>query len=53
MSNRSDGNVHALEHREAKPSQGDPARPVSELFRLDNRTVISENLITFVAVFSR
>ncbi|KAJ5218501.1 short-chain dehydrogenase [Penicillium cinerascens] len=40
MSNRSDGNVHALEHREAKPSQGDPARPVSELFRLDNRTVI-------------
>lgn len=41
MANRSDGNVHALEHREAKPSQGDPARPVSDLFRLDNRTILS------------
>lgn len=43
MSNISEGNVHSLEHREAKPSQGDPSRPVSELFRLDNRTVISES----------
>ncbi|RAK95507.1 short-chain dehydrogenase [Aspergillus ibericus CBS 121593] len=40
MSMRSDCNVHGLEFREAKPSQGDPSRPVSELFRLDNRTII-------------
>ncbi|KAJ5105341.1 short-chain dehydrogenase [Penicillium alfredii] len=39
---RSDGNVHGLDVREAKPSQGDRPRPVSELFRLDNRTIISE-----------
>lgn len=41
MANKSDGNVHALEYRETKPSQGDPARPVSDLFRLDNRTILS------------
>ncbi|GAD98577.1 short-chain dehydrogenase [Paecilomyces variotii No. 5] len=35
-------NVHAVEFREAKPSQGDPSRPTAELFRLDNRTVISK-----------
>ncbi|CAI7573362.1 unnamed protein product [Penicillium pancosmium] len=40
MPQTSEGNVHALHYREAKPSQGDPSRPVSELFRLDNRTVI-------------
>ncbi|KAJ5152023.1 oxidoreductase [Penicillium capsulatum] len=40
MSSISDGNVHAVEHREKKPSQGDPSRPVSELFRLDNRTIL-------------
>ncbi|KAJ6120095.1 short-chain dehydrogenase [Penicillium sp. IBT 18751x] len=40
MTNYSDVNVHALEHREAKPSQGDPSQPVSELFRLDKRTII-------------
>ncbi|KAL2818720.1 hypothetical protein BDW59DRAFT_151908 [Aspergillus cavernicola] len=40
MSSKSDCNVHALEFREAKPSQGDASRPVSELFRLNNRTVI-------------
>ncbi|OOF90225.1 hypothetical protein ASPCADRAFT_511004 [Aspergillus carbonarius ITEM 5010] len=40
MSVRSDCNVHGLEFREAKPPQGDPSRPVSELFRLDNRTII-------------
>lgn len=42
MSSKSDCNVHALEFREAKPSQGDASRPVSDLFRLDNRTVISK-----------
>lgn len=41
MATRSDCNVHGLEFREAKPSQGDPARPVADLFRLDNRTIIS------------
>ncbi|GCB23719.1 D-arabinitol 2-dehydrogenase [Aspergillus awamori] len=41
MATRSDCNVHGLEFREAKPSQGDPARPVAGLFRLDNRTIIS------------
>ncbi|KAI3062386.1 hypothetical protein CBS147343_8738 [Aspergillus niger] len=40
MATRSDCNVHGLEFREAKPSQGDPARPVADLFRLDNRTII-------------
>ncbi|KAJ6014592.1 short-chain dehydrogenase [Penicillium herquei] len=40
MNQRSDGNVHALECRETKPSQGDPARPVADLFRLDNRSII-------------
>lgn len=40
MANRSDGNVHAIEFREAKPSQGDETRPVSELFSLKKRTVI-------------
>ncbi|PYI06057.1 short-chain dehydrogenase, partial [Aspergillus sclerotiicarbonarius CBS 121057] len=40
MSNRSDGNVHAVEFREAKPSQGDALRPVADLFRLDNRSII-------------
>lgn len=45
MPQTSEGNVHALQYREAKPSQGDPTRPVSELFRLDNRTIISETLI--------
>ncbi|KAJ5151420.1 short-chain dehydrogenase [Penicillium canariense] len=40
MANRSDGNVHALEFREAKPSQGDASRPISDLFRLDKRTII-------------
>lgn len=39
-------NVHALRYREAKPSQGDPSRPVSQLFRLDDRTVISKSLPT-------
>lgn len=43
MSNRSDGNVHALEFREAKPSQGNPSRPVADLFRIDDQTVISES----------
>lgn len=42
MGSITDGNVHALEHREAKTSQGDPSRPVSELFRLDNRTILSK-----------
>lgn len=46
MNNRSDCNVHGLEFREAKPSQGDPSRPVSELFRLDKRSVISKNTIS-------
>lgn len=41
MTMRSDCNVHGLEFREAKPSQGDPARPVADLFRLDDRTIIS------------
>ncbi|EYE90302.1 short-chain dehydrogenase [Aspergillus ruber CBS 135680] len=41
MSNTSDCNVHGPEFREAKPSQGHPARPASKLFRLDNRTTIS------------
>ncbi|GAT25827.1 short-chain dehydrogenase [Aspergillus luchuensis] len=40
MTMRSDCNVHGLEFREAKPSQGDPARPVADLFRLDDRTII-------------
>ncbi|PYH36231.1 oxidoreductase [Aspergillus neoniger CBS 115656] len=40
MATRSDCNVHSPEFREAKPSQGDPARPVADLFRLDNRTII-------------
>ncbi|KAJ5640571.1 short-chain dehydrogenase [Penicillium herquei] len=40
MNQRSDGNVHALECRETKPSQGDPAKPVADLFRLDNRSII-------------
>lgn len=40
MSKESDCNVHGPEFREAKPSQGHPSRPVSELFRLDNRTII-------------
>ncbi|OQE31989.1 hypothetical protein PENSTE_c001G08661 [Penicillium steckii] len=40
MPQTSEGNVHAAEYREAKPSQGDPTRPVSTLFRLDNRTII-------------
>lgn len=42
MGSISDGNVHAIEHREAKPSQGGPSRPVSELFRLDDRTILSQ-----------
>lgn len=42
MANRADGNVHTIEFREAKPSQGDAARPVSELFSLEERTVIGE-----------
>ncbi|PYI03704.1 oxidoreductase [Aspergillus sclerotiicarbonarius CBS 121057] len=40
MSMLSDCNVHGLEFREAKPPQGDHSRPVSGLFRLDNRSVI-------------
>ncbi|KAJ5729956.1 uncharacterized protein N7483_004464 [Penicillium malachiteum] len=40
MNQRSDGNVHALECRETKSSQGDPAKPVADLFRLDNRSII-------------
>lgn len=43
MPQTSDGNVHAPQYREAKPSQGDPSLPVSQLFRLDNRTIISES----------
>ena len=42
MANRADGNVHAIEFREAKASQGDAARQVSELFSLKERTTISE-----------
>lgn len=42
MANRADGNVHAIEFREAKASQGDTARHVSELFSLKERTIISE-----------
>ncbi|KAJ5246847.1 short-chain dehydrogenase [Penicillium chermesinum] len=48
MSSISDGNVHAPEHRETKPSQGDPARPVSELFRLDHRTILITGASGFV-----
>ena len=44
MPQTTEGNVHALQYREAKNSQGDPSRPVSDLFRLDNRTVISQAL---------
>ncbi|KAJ5706981.1 short-chain dehydrogenase [Penicillium malachiteum] len=40
MNQRSDGNVHALQCRETKPTQGDPAKPVADLFRLDNRSII-------------
>ncbi|CAI7648762.1 unnamed protein product [Penicillium bialowiezense] len=40
MANRADGNVHAIEFREAKASQGDTARHVSELFSLKERTII-------------
>nr|L7WRR9.1 RecName: Full=Short chain dehydrogenases/reductase notP'; AltName: Full=Notoamide biosynthesis cluster protein P' [Aspergillus versicolor]AGC83587.1 short chain dehydrogenase [Aspergillus versicolor] len=40
MPQTSDGNVHAPQYREAKPSQGDPSLSVSQLFRLDNRTII-------------
>jgi hypothetical protein len=43
MPQTSDGNVHAPQYREAKPSQGDPSRPVSQLFRLDDRMVIGES----------
>lgn len=46
MPQTSDSNVHEPQYREAKPSQGDPSRPVSQLFRLDDRTVISESLPT-------
>lgn len=42
MANRADGNVHAIEFRETKPSQGGAALPVSELFSLKERTIISE-----------
>lgn len=47
MSSRSDCNVHSLEFREPKPPQGDPSRPVSEFFRLDNRSVISNGFRNF------
>lgn len=53
MPQTSEGNVHALHYREAKPSQGDSSRPVSELFRLDNRTVISMIFIVTLAVTVR
>ncbi|ETS78615.1 hypothetical protein PFICI_10677 [Pestalotiopsis fici W106-1] len=33
-------NVHASKFREAKPSQGNPSAPVSELFSLADRTII-------------
>ncbi|KAJ5741467.1 short-chain dehydrogenase [Penicillium manginii] len=42
MPQTSEGNVHGLQYREAKPSQGNPSQPVSELFRLDNRTIITD-----------
>jgi hypothetical protein len=51
MPQTSEGNVHGLQYREAKPSQGNPSQPVSELFRLDNRTIISKILIAIFAVF--
>jgi len=34
-------NVHDLEFREAKKPQAGPSVPVSELFRLDSRTIVS------------
>jgi hypothetical protein len=33
-------NVHEPQYREAKPSQGAPSATVTELFRLNNRTII-------------
>lgn len=36
----SSGNVHDPQFREAKPSQGNPAAPVANLFRLDGRTIV-------------
>lgn len=41
MSVGSVGNVHGLEFRETKSSQGKPLAPVSDLFRLEKRTIIS------------
>ncbi|KAJ5291924.1 short-chain dehydrogenase [Penicillium angulare] len=48
MPQTSEGNVHALQYREGKPSQGDPSRPVSELFRLDDHTVIITGATDFL-----
>ncbi|KAJ5096873.1 hypothetical protein N7456_007594 [Penicillium angulare] len=50
MPQTSEGNVHALQYREAKPSQGDPSRPVSELFRLDDLTGATGFLGTTLAI---
>ncbi|KAE8143498.1 hypothetical protein BDV38DRAFT_292090 [Aspergillus pseudotamarii] len=41
MSVNSNCNVHDPGLRESKPSQGDPSRPVKDLFRLDKRTIVS------------
>lgn len=35
-----DANVHDPKYREAKPPQSNASVPVSQLFRLDNRTII-------------
>lgn len=34
-------NVHDPKYREAKPPQGGPSVPLTDLFRLDGRTVVS------------
>lgn len=38
-------NVHDLEFREAKKPQAGASVPVADLFRLDNRTVVSMALL--------
>lgn len=39
-----DENVHGPQLRETKESQARPAAPVSDLFRLDGRTIVGKTL---------